>query len=37
MNPQGAMKLLGNAALDEVAAEVGAALSRVVAAVGTAG
>ena len=37
MNPKGAMKLLGNAALDEVAAEVGAALSRVVAAVGTAG
>lgn len=33
MNPAGAMRLLGNAALDEVAAEVGAALRRVVAAV----
>ena len=33
MNPEGAMKLLGNPALDEVAAEVGAALRRVVAKV----
>ena len=33
MNPQVAMKLLGNPALDEVAAEVGAALRRVVTAV----
>lgn len=33
MNPEGAMKMLGNAALDQVAAEVGAALRRVVAAV----
>ena len=33
MNPAGAMRLLGNAALDEVAVEVGAALRRVVAAV----
>ncbi len=29
MNPEGAMKLLGNPALDEVAREVGAALRRV--------
>ena len=33
MNPAGAMRLLENAALDQVAAEVGAALRRVVAAV----
>lgn len=33
MNPEGAMKLLGNPALDAVAAEVGAALRRVVAKV----
>jgi uncharacterized protein (DUF302 family) len=33
MNPEGAMKLLGSAALDEVAAGVGAALRRVLAAV----
>jgi len=30
MNPEGAMKMLGNPALDAVAAEVGAALRRVV-------
>ncbi|MBZ0090165.1 MAG: DUF302 domain-containing protein [Thermoanaerobaculia bacterium] len=33
MNPEGAMKLLGNPALDEVAREVAAALARVVARV----
>lgn len=33
MNPEGAMKLLGSAALDAVATEVGAALRRVVTAV----
>ena len=33
MNPEGAMKLLGSAALDEVAAGVGAALRRVLTAV----
>jgi uncharacterized protein (DUF302 family) len=33
MNPAGAMKLLGNPALDEVAAEVGARLARVIARV----
>ena len=37
MNPQGAMKLLANPALDEVAAEVGAALARVVTQVAAAG
>ena len=33
MNPEGAMRMLGNPALDAVAAEVGAALRRVIAAV----
>ena len=33
MNPEGAMKMLGNPALDAVAAEVGAALRRVLSAV----
>ncbi len=33
MNPEGAMKMLGNPALDAIAAEVGAALRRVLSAV----
>ena len=37
MNPVGAMKMLGNPALDEVAAEVGAALRRVLSRVGATG
>jgi len=37
MNPEGAMKLLANPALDEVAAEVGAALRRVVGKVADGG
>lgn len=37
MNPQGAMRLLANPALDEVAAEVGAALARVVTRVAAGG
>ena len=37
MNPAEAMKMLGNPALDEVAAEVGAALRRVLSRVGATG